>query len=151
MFDDERSGGPAAELASALASAEDAYRTAVMDLVGRADDVLPLARVAEHLANMCAAVGHAAGAALERVDLFESVAVAGYAAAHDAGCPDDLDGAEDDEDAEDGGAAGRAPRNLGEASLHLAHVTALLEAAETMGGHATAHLAGPAGLNTTLD
>lgn len=51
-----------------------------MTLVKQADDVEPLAHMAEHLANMAAAVRGAALAAMERVDLFDSVAVAERAA-----------------------------------------------------------------------
>lgn len=133
----DRSAELAMELATKLTDVEHAYRTAVMSLVGRADDVAPLARVAEHLANMCAAVGQAAGAALERVDLFDQLAAAGYAAQHDAGYTGDTEIGEDGENGGDGGAE-RAPWNLGEASMHLEHLKALMEAAETMGGHATA-------------
>lgn len=113
-------------LSDELAAAEHAYRTAVMALVKRADDVEPLAYMAEHLANMTATVRAATLAAMERVDLFDSMAATGraaeYAVQPDADRPE-------------------APRDdLGQAGMHLDHVVHLLEAGETMAGHATFHL-----------
>ena len=65
-------------LSDDLVAAEHAYRTAVMELVAQADDVEPLARMAEHLADMTAAMRAATLAAMERVDLFGSVAATSY-------------------------------------------------------------------------
>lgn len=113
-------------LSDDLTAAEHAYRTAVMELVKKADDVEPLARMAEHLANMTATVRAATLAAMERVDLFDSVAAAARAAEHTV--QPETDRAETSRD------------DLGEAGIHLNHLAHLLEAGETMAGHATEHL-----------
>lgn len=118
-------------LSDDLFAAEDAYRTAVTALVRQADDVEPLAQVAAHFANMTATVRTATLAAMERVALFDSVAAAGRAAAH-AVEPDT-------------GGTGTPRDDLGEAAIHLEHLVHLLEASETMAGHATGHLLRAAG------
>lgn len=114
------------DLATDLAAAEQAYRTAVMELVKRTDDVEPLARMAEHLANMTGALRAVTLAAMERVDLLDSVATAARAAEHTV--QPETDPAETFRD------------HLGEAGIHLTHLAHLLEAGETMGGHATSDL-----------
>lgn len=119
-------------LSDDLAAVERAYRTAVMELVKQADDVEPLARVAEHLANMSAVMRAAGLAAMERVDLFDSVATAARAAEYVV--RPEIERAETPRD------------HIGEAGIHLGHLVHLMEAGETMAGHATEHLllaAGP--------
>jgi len=118
-------------LSDDLTAAECAYRTAVTELVKQADDVGPLARVAEHLANMAATVRVAALDAMERVDLFDSVAATGRAAEYAVRPDADRPGTPRDD--------------LGEAGIHLRHLAHLLEAGETMAGHATEHLLHAAG------
>lgn len=118
-------------LSEDLAAAEDAYRAAITALVVQADDVEPLAQMATHFANMAATVRAAALAAMERVDLFDSMAAAGRAAEH--AVEPDTERAE-------------APRDeLGQAAMHMDHLVHLLEAGETMAGHATGHLLRAAG------
>lgn len=118
-------------LSDELYAAEDAYRRAVTVLVRQADDVEPLAQVAAHFANMTAAVRAATLAAMERVDLFDSVAAAGRAAEYAVGSDTDR--------------TGRPRDDLGEAAIHMEHLVHLLEASETMAGHATGHLLRAAG------
>lgn len=119
-------------LSGCLSAAENAYRTAVMDLVPRADDVEPLARVAAHLADMAAALRRAAADAMGRVDLFDSTSAAARAAEHTV-MPDTLTDEVD-------GAEVPYQDDLGEAAIHMQHLVHLLEAAETMAGHATEQL-----------
>lgn len=49
---------PLVSLSDDLTAAEYAYRTAMMTLVKQADDMEPLAHMAEHLANMAAGSVH---------------------------------------------------------------------------------------------
>lgn len=80
-----------------------------------------------------AAVRGATLAVMERVDLFDSVAVAGRAAEYAVQPKTDRT---------------EVPRDdLGEAGIHLDHLVHLLEASETMAGHATGHLLRAAGLD----
>lgn len=118
-------------LSDDLAAAENSYRTIVMQLVEQADNLDPLAQVAEHLANMTVTLRLATLAAMQRVDLFDSTSAAGRAAEH-AVNPDALTPATDRTE---------GPRDdLGEAGIHLDHFAHLMEAGETMAGHATSHL-----------
>lgn len=118
-------------LSEELVAVEDAYRKAVTALVEQADDVEPLAHMATHFANMAATVRTAALAAMERVDLFDSVAAAGRAAEYAVERDTDRTGAPGDD--------------LGEATIHMEHLVHLLEASETMAGHATERLLRAAG------
>lgn len=118
-------------LSQDLAAAETAYRKAVTALVAQADDLEPLAQVATHFANMAATIRGVTLSAMARVDLFDSVSAAARAAEH-AVRPD----AERPE----------TPRDeIGEAAIHMEHFIHLMEAGETMAGHATGHLLRAAG------